>query len=316
MAAKRAPRDLLREVQRKASDGWPPGLVVLSGDSTFHLDAAQRAILDAVVPPDAGEYALTVFGDEKVPVGTVVAACRSIGMFAERRVVLVRDLELLDGEPEPLLDYAANPAPHSHLIIRAPKLDRRRKLHKALTKEKMFLLFRTPEDPAAVAREIGELAGEQGLKLEREATNLLVHVCGGDVQRAATELAKLAAWLGGEKRQVRAEDLRETVAGEGVMNGWELANAIVDRDRARALCAARKLVEAGEEPIRIVGGIAWQARRMLASGDTQHYELSELLAFPAHLLEADRTLKSRQIPGGTVLESLVDALVGTGSGGV
>ncbi len=305
--------ELLREVQRKAAAGWPSGLVVLSGDSAYHLDAAQRAILDAIVPADAGAYALTVFGDEKVAVGTVVAACRSVGMFAERRVVLVRDLEMLDGEPEALLDYAAKPAPDSHLILRAPKLDRRRKLGKALAKQKMFFLFRIPEDPLAAAGEIGELAAEQGLKLEREALKLLAHVCAGDLQRATMELAKLATWLGDEKREVRVQDLRETLTGEGAMSGWELANAINDRDRARALCAARKLVEAGEEPLRIVGGIAWNARKMLATRNTQHYEMDELLAFPSHLLEADRTLKSRQIPGVTVLEALVDRIVGTQS---
>ena len=55
---------LLSEVRQRAAEGWPAGLVVLHGDSTFHLDAAQKAILDAVVPAEAGEYALTVYGDD------------------------------------------------------------------------------------------------------------------------------------------------------------------------------------------------------------------------------------------------------------
>ena len=315
MAAKRPPGKLLREVQQQAAEGWPAGLVVLGGDSSYHVDAAQRAILAAIVPPGAGDFGLTVYGDEKVAVGTVVAACRSVGMFAEKRVVLVRDLEMLDGDPDALLEYAANPVPESHLIIRAPKLDRRRKLPKALAKQKMFLHFQIPEHPLATAAEIDELARDHGVKLAPEARNMLAHVCNGDVQRAASELAKLAAWLGADEREVRLDDLRETLTGEGAMSGWELANAINDRDRSAALKAARQLVEAGEEPIRIIGGIAWHARKMLAYGKAQHYRQHELLAFPAHLLEADRALKSRQIPGGTVLESLVDRLVGTGSGG-
>jgi len=311
MPAGRSPGELLREVQRRAAEDWPVGLVILCGDSTYHLDAAQNAILKALVPADAGAYALTVFGDEKVTVGTVVAACRSVGMFAERRVVLVRDLDMIDGEPEGLLDYAAKPAPGSHLILRAPKLDRRRKLGKALAKQKMFLHFLIPDDPRAAAREIAELAQELGLKLDREATHLLAAVCAGDIQRVASELAKLATWLGPKKRAVRVEDLRETMSGEGAMSGWELANAINDRDRARALRAARQLVEAGDEPLKIIGGIAWNARKMLAAKNTQRYNMNELLAFPSHLLEADRALKSRQISGGAVLESLVDRIVGT-----
>ncbi len=54
---------------------------------------------------------------------------------------------------------------------------------------------------------------------------------------------------------------------------------------------------------------------MMGYGRNRHYRKDELLAFPAHLLAADRALKSSRIPGATVLESLVDKLVGTGSEG-
>jgi DNA polymerase-3 subunit delta len=301
---------LLGEVRQRAAEGWPAGLVVLHGDSTFHLDAAQKAILDAVVPAEAGEYALTVYGDDKVSVGTVVASCRSMGMFSERRVVLVRDVMALDGEKhDALLDYAKNPASDSHLIIRATTLDRRRKFHKALATKGQFLSFELPSDPMDSAREIQAIAKSEGLTLDREATMLLADVCGGDLYRVSTELAKLSAWLGG-KGKAGVPDLRETLAGEGALSGWELANAIFDRDRSRALEAARLLVDSGDEPLRVIGGLAWRARKALGSRDRSRYSQEELLAFPSHLLTADRALKSRQIGPHAVLESLVDRLVG------
>jgi DNA polymerase-3 subunit delta len=313
MAARGKPAGrLLGEVRRRAAEGWPAGLVVLHGDSTFHLDAAQKAILDALVPAGAGEYALTVYGDDKVSVGTVVAACRSMGMFSERRVVFVRDVAALDGEQhDALLDYAANPAPDSHLIIRAQTLDRRRKFHKALETSGEFLSFGLPADPLQSAREIQDLAQGAGLTLDRDATMLLADVCGGDLYRVSTEIAKLAAWLG-VKGKAGVAELRETLAGEGALSGWELADAIFERNRPRALHAARTLVDSGEEPLRVIGGLAWRARRALGSRDRGRYSEQELLAFPAHLLTADRALKGRQIGPHAVLESLVDRLVGGG----
>ena len=310
MARHRAPGALLGEVRQRAQQGWPAGLVVLSGDSAYHLDAAQKAILEAVAPAEAGEYGLTVYGDERVDVGTVVAACRSRGMFSERRVVLVRDLAALDGEPDVLLEYAKSPAPDSHLILRAPKIDRRRKLGKALAAHDGFLLFQKPDDPNAFVRDVRDLAEQQGLVLDRDAASLLAHACDGDLYRVLSELAKVQAWLGGTAKRIGAAELRETLAGEGALSGWELANAIQARDRTRALAAARRLVEAGEEPIKVVGGIAWRARKMLAGRDTSRYTVDELLTFPRHLLEADRALKGRQISASAVLESLVDRIVG------
>jgi DNA polymerase III delta subunit len=119
------------------------------------------------------------------------------------------------------------------------------------------------------------------------------------------------------------------------MSGWEVANAVTARDRGRALQEARRLSEQGEEAIRIIGGLAYRARVMLqakalleAGQDREQvyrslrayywqkeldaamaeYTLEELLAFPSILLGADRTLKSRAIDPGAVLESLVDDL--------
>jgi DNA polymerase III delta subunit len=111
-----------------------------------------------------------------------------------------------------------------------------------------------------------------------------------------------------------------------------VANAITLRDGPRALAAARSLVASGDEPLRIVGGLAYRARvllrakAMIEAGKSfrettqatsswryaddlrrgvQSYTLAELLRFPSLLLEADRTLKSRGIQPGAVLENLV-----------
>ena len=59
----------------------------------------------------------------------VVTAVRSVGMFSPRRVVLVKDVTALDGDPDVLKSYAKSPPPESYLLVRAPTLDKRRKLH-------------------------------------------------------------------------------------------------------------------------------------------------------------------------------------------
>jgi DNA polymerase III delta subunit len=102
------------------------------------------------------------------------------------------------------------------------------------------------------------------------------------------------------------------------VSGWEVANAVMARDREGALAAARYLVDAGDEPIRIVGGLAWRARMMLQSRTERdaQYSLTELLKFPAALLRADRALKSRRISPRAVLEDLVDSLTGAPRAGV
>jgi DNA polymerase-3 subunit delta len=321
--------------------GWPPGLTVLTGDDIYHLDQACDAIVGHLVPDRADSFALSVVGDESVSVAALVGLVRSTGMFAARRVVFVRDISGLEGDPDPLEAFAKDPPSGSFLIVRAPKLDRKRKIHKALAETGHCWVFRTPADAsefAGLAAEVGAMAKGRGVVLADRALRLLLDVCGSDLHRIAAEIEKISLWLGPDVSRsapVEAAAVRALVAGTGLLSGWELADAITSRDRAGAIAAARRLVDSGDEPIRIVGGLAsrvralitakamteagapaktvvdaaraWYFRDALATG-LKKYTLRELLAMPRQLLAVDRSFKSRSLDKGAVLEALVVTL--------
>lgn len=341
-AAARAGRSgarVLDDVRAGLARGWPPGVTVLTGDDTYHLDHAQKAILAALVPASATEFALTVFGEERVDVSAAVGAARSVGMFDPRRVVLVRGAETLEGDPAALEAYAAAPPPGSFLVIRAPALDKRFKLHKALARVGTTLTF----DRGAVGSEselraiVDTMAKERDLEVGREVAVALLQSSELDLHAVASELDKLSAYLGGTgQRTVRPRDLREVAIGGAAVSGFEIAQAVLARDLRTAITECRRLVARGEEPIRLLGGLAYYARILLQAkamaerrvprqriqklrgawgmGDElfrglERYRLDELLAFPYHLAEADRALKSRGLDPGAILESVVRRLL-------
>jgi DNA polymerase-3 subunit delta len=330
---------LLARVREELAAGWPAGLTVLHGDDLYHLDRAQRELLAALRPDDDSAFAVTNFGDEKVDLSTVVAAARSLGMFASRRVVLVRDVAALTGEVAALTDYAKSPPPDSFLIVRAPTLDKRRKLHKTLATGGRLLHFEAAPagDVGRWIADLAPLAAEAGVRLDADAATFLAQACGGDLYRVEGELAKLAVGAAeGRGGKIGLETVRELAAGSGLSSGWEVADAILLRDLAAGLGAVRRVVDAGDEPLRILGALAYRARTMLTAKamleagvpfrqvlsatrawpyqdqlkrGLARYSIDELLAFPVALLEADRTLKSRAIDPGAVLESLVARMV-------
>jgi DNA polymerase-3 subunit delta len=335
---------LVEAMRGKLDEGWPTGLTLLTGDDLYHLDRAQQLLIEKLVPADSSEFALGLFGSEKVDVGSVVGAARSIGMFAPRRVIVMRDVEMLTGEPDALLEYAKEPPANSYLVVRAPSLDQRRKLHKALAKSGTTLVFSAPgEDMGRLRVEVAGIAKERGITLDRESVDFLAEISGGDLWRVANELEKIAVWTGSSTKKVDLDTVREVASGGAMVTGWEVANAVLARDANGAISAARRLIAAGDEPIRIVGGLAWRARVMLQAkallekgtprGDVlrearawsyrdelftglERYSLGELLRFPAHLLEADRCFKSRSLDRGAVLETLVRKLTATTGGPV
>lgn len=343
MARRRAPSSgpwggaLLEEVRTRIAKGWPPGLTVLTGDDLYHLDLAQSALLSHLVPEGGDGFALSVIAEGRMGTGDLVGAARSVGMFSPRRVVLLRDLSVLEGPAEPLEAFAASPPPGSFLIVRAPKLDRNRKLHQAVASGTV-LEFRSPATPAetgSLVRHLVAMGKERGQILDPEAAAMLAESCRGDLLRALRELERLRDWSGEASKRWTRVEIAPHLGASPSGTGWEVADALIRRDRALGLAAVRQVVEAGAEPIPVVGGLAWRARVFVAARarvemregvesvlrnagawgwsdalreGLRRWPMDEALAIPARLLRADRAMKSRGIPGSAVLESVVEDL--------
>lgn len=321
-----APSAVLRRVRLDLEAGWPAGLTVLTGDDLYHLDSAQKDLL-ARLAPTGDSMALSVFaGDanDKVVIDDVVAAARSMGMFSDRRVVFVRDVANLEGDHAALEAYAKAPPAQSFLVLRAPKLDSRKAFHQMLASAGRLLEFRlgATQTRAEALAPITAMAKSLELALERGVAELLFESCSGDLHRVARELEKLDVWAGAVKhgvRTIRIEDAREVVSSGGLIDSWEVANALAARDSGRAIEAVRRLLNTGTVPYMLLGGLAWRARAMLQAAAAQQgpsaYSLKELLAFPARLHEADLALKSRGLDQRAVMETLVADLIHPTKGG-
>lgn len=330
-------RAVLAGVRSRLKKGWASGLTVLTGEDRYHLDLAQREILEHLDGGDPSAYGRTVLGDEEVEIPRVVGAATARGMFSSRRVVFVRDVAALKGEIDDLKAYASDPPDGSHLVVRAVRLDRKRKIHQFLAGAPGLLEFELGSFEELVGETI-EMGKDRGLSLDRGAAAFLVEVCLSDLHRVATELEKVRCYQGDAANfRVDVSVVREVAAASNLSADWAVANAVLLRSTKDALSAVRQAVEAGEEPLKIVGGLAWRARVMLqgkallSSGMSSRdvvtavrawafersfldglgrYSLPELLAFPARLLQADRQLKSsgRAGAGMTILETLVSDL--------
>jgi DNA polymerase-3 subunit delta len=100
-----------------------------------------------------------------------------------------------------------------------------------------------------------------GIRLNDDAVDLLKDACGGSLYSVRRELEKLAAYVS-PGQVVTAADaaiLRGTEPGASV---FDLTLAIGTKNRGRALAILARNLEAGEAPLRILGSLAWQYRRL------------------------------------------------------
>jgi DNA polymerase III subunit delta len=258
-------------------------------------------------------------------------------LFGERRALLVTDARSLSDQAlKELAAYLVAAAPDAQLVLLAT-VPERGKAPAALVK-----LFQ----PAGHIHEVKvarkELPGWLAARAKAKAVSLapdgaaaLVDTLGEDTAALEQALDQLASAFPGERigRDLVAKQFR----GFGEQHVWDLCDKAFARDLPGSMRTLRTLLEARDDPLMILGGIAsrlrdlmrvrelpestplsevareaglrfeWQARRYREQA--KRFTMQELIELHARLTEADRALKS----GATddlVLPLLITAIAG------
>jgi DNA polymerase-3 subunit delta len=176
--------------------------------------------------------------------------------------VEVHDADVL-GEAgfERLETYLAAPVAETVLLLVFGQLDARGKLPKALKKSGAHMMrFEHPRErdvPALVKLR----ARRHQLKMRPEALEALAVTVGTDLVLLDRALEKLT--LVAEGRDVTFEDVGEHVADTHLEDAFGLVGALASADRAAALKSLAALEHNREEPLKLLGLVAWQLRRSL-----------------------------------------------------
>ena len=257
MSAAVASMELSQSLTR---DGVHP-LYVVVGEEDYLRDRSVGILKEAALgeAQDTG-FNYDVFHGDDSPIEDVLACAAEIPVFAARRVIVYKSVEKLPArEGEKLLSYLSAPNETTTLIVSAVKLDGRLKWTQALTKRAMTVTCGPLRD-AQIMAWVRQEATALGLRIHDEAVQLLKE--GNDSLYAIRrELEKLASYVPTEQiaRSADVEVLRGTEPGASV---FDLMEAIGAHEHGRALRILARNVENGEAPLRILGALVWQYRRI------------------------------------------------------
>lgn len=235
-----------RELQRLDQDlqkGLPSCVVLLGPGDWFRT----RAFDQVLTRVDPKADLRTLDGDQKTD-GKELAALRGGGLFAKSSVLAVRRAEdWIAARADELPALLPKIPKGSLLVVEAKKLDKRTRLGKALAERESVYEFRDlyaePWDARASPLEaelvvwVVQKSRAAGAALTPEAAWLLVSTVGKDPGELLAELGRLRHSVGATKGPLRPEDLRGHVHASFQSNPFEFAEALLQRDRRRALRA-------------------------------------------------------------------------------
>ena len=236
-------------------------LYAVIGDEDLLRDAGLSLIRQAVLGGDGNDFNSDVFyGDEAE--GSMIVACASeVAVFAARRLVIVKAADKVPAKHvEALLPYLKAPNDSTTVVFAAAKLDGRLKFTQLLM-QTAVVVDCAPLKDSQLMPWIKQEADRLALRLDEEALHLLKEACGGSLYAVRHEMEKLASYIPAGRAASGADvaALRGTQPGASV---FDLATAIGGRRRGAALAILARNLESGEAPLRILGSLAWQYRRL------------------------------------------------------
>ena len=256
----------------KISQGQTEAFYFLYGPETFYQTEVILALIKKWITEDNRDFNLETFDARESTVSHWLGSARTLSFVGGTKLVVVRNLHEAvpqDQDAPTLIDYAQSPIPEACVVVTADKVDRKRKLFKTLTKLKTAVACEAPKENERWLRKRAE---EAGYSLSSDAARFLINRVGPRPGILAKELEKTLLYAG--KNKSVSEKVVSEVAGESKLeNVFALTNALKTKNPEKALRLLNNQIDHGEEPIKILGTIAWQLRMIW---EVKHYQLKNL----------------------------------------
>ncbi len=216
-------------------------------------------------PDDAFSCDL-LYGDE-TDAQEILSRVQEVPFFSDHRLVILKWADRLPAKQgEALVPYFQAPSESSTFILSASKLDGRTKWVQILKANATVVECAPLYDNQRLSW-VKQEATRLGLKLDHDAALLLKDVAGEGLYRVRRELDKLVLFvLPG--RTVTGADVAAVQGADTGASVFDLTGAIAARNPSQALMIVEKNLEAGEAPLRILGALLWQYRRLWKAKDS------------------------------------------------
>lgn len=169
-----------------------------------------------------------------VTVDDIVGNAKRFPMMAEKQVIIVKEAQDLSRSIEQLTGYAENPQPSTVLVLcyKYKKLDKRKKLHKAISKTGIIYDNKRLYENQVVDWIRKELQS-RNYQIAPKAAQMLVEFLGTDLGKIDNELQKLQL-ICAEGTNITPEIIEENIGISKDFNNFELRKAIGERDSLKA----------------------------------------------------------------------------------
>ncbi|MDR0561151.1 MAG: DNA polymerase III subunit delta [Spirochaetaceae bacterium] len=267
-------------------------------------------------PEEASFYA------GETPVSAIVSVLQNASLFAENRLIFIKNVEALKKkeEIELLAAYLEHPSEDTTLILLsdAPSLSKAIETQVSSGNKRIFWeLFenRKIEWVSAFFKRAGYRIGEDGIET-------ILELVENNTDALRRECQRLMLFLGKDK-PITGEDVEKWLSHTREESAFTLFSRIAEGDLSKSLGTLHALLMAKESPPAILAGLAWCFRKLrdyaalVESGKANDFEFKKIgLASPKVRKDYERAVRRYNADICLSLTAEFDILVRSGGAGL
>lgn len=260
----------LQFIQKLKKKQIPPVSLVY-GTEPYFIQNIKDLFIQMTIKEEGN---LAAYDLREASIQEVVEDAETYPFFGGQKLIFASNPVFLQAKPDKLLTdefehdlsvlerYLNNPAEYSILVLIAPydSIDKRKKLTKSLSKNGVIVEC-NPIKSYEQGKWINELAKSLNITIEENAYELF-EAFSTDLQQLESELHKMSLYVG-ENGIITREIAEQLISQTSNSSSLQLADAVIQRNLAKAMSIYKDLEKMNEEPIALIGLLAYQFRNML-----------------------------------------------------
>ncbi|HLR80607.1 MAG TPA: DNA polymerase III subunit delta [Bacillota bacterium] len=246
-----------------------PPVSLLYGTESYFIQNLKNAFKKTVL---TAEENLSTYDLEEIPIQEVVADAETYPFFGGEKLIIATNPSFLKAKPdklpfehdvETLQHYISRPSDYTVLVFVAPyeKIDARKKITKALKKQAVVAEC-NPVKPYEIDKWIKNMADELQITITEDAFEIIEFELATNLQLLESELEKLALYVG-EGGTVTTDVAEKLISHTTDHSALQLVDAVISRNLSQAISIYKDLEKMNEEPIALIGLLAFQFRTIL-----------------------------------------------------
>jgi DNA polymerase-3 subunit delta len=236
-------------------------LYVVHGDEAFLKRQVIRALRKSALGDDADEQSVSTYSGDKATFAEIFDELDTVPFFDPKRVVLVDNADPFVTKYRGELEKKLAHLPATGLLILDVKTWAANTRLAKMIDTAGTIVCKAPASQSLAKWCTEWCAGQYGKQIGADAAKLLTELVDAEMGLLDQELLKLSIYVGAKPR-IEFADVDKLVGNNRAQDIWKIFDAISTGNVKGALAIVDRLFDQGEEPLRILGAMTWQLRKL------------------------------------------------------